>query len=183
MFQFLPVAFCPIVWHHSYSLSPSSCQPPFRYLYTLMISPISHLLWGEKHKLLQSFLTDEMLQSSNHLYRHQLELFRSSMSLLVLSHHLFIQLFYHRSNHVDHAGLPFGGSLSITPDHLFFHLLDGVLQDEVLCHLSGDGGEPDRQVAPSVLLALCEGQGLITVNWIKPVCMRNLGMQIKHFRT
>ena len=45
-----------------------------------------------------------------------------------------------------------------TPDNLlFFHLLEDDLQDELLHHLSRDGGEADWSVVPWILLlALCE---------------------------
>ena len=40
-----------------------------------------------------------------------------------------------------------------TPDNLLFlHLLDDGLQNELLHHLSRDGGEADRPVVPWVLL-------------------------------
>jgi len=48
------------------SLAPSSLHPPFRYLHTLIRSPLS-LLQVKQSQLFQPFLTEEMLQSLNHL--------------------------------------------------------------------------------------------------------------------
>ena len=63
------------------------------------------------------------------------------------------------SYQIGQAWFPLGESMLTTPDNnlLFFHLLHDDLQDELLHHLSRDGGDADRPVDPWVLfLALFE---------------------------
>jgi len=57
------------------------------------------------------------------------------------------------SYQIGQALFPLGESMLTTPDNLLLlHLLDDGLQDELLHHLSRDGGETDRPVVPWVLL-------------------------------
>jgi len=67
------------------------------------------------------------------------------------------------SYQIGQPWFPLGKSMLTTPDNLLFlHLLDDDLQDELLHHLSRDGGEADRPLVTWVLLlALFEDWNVI----------------------